>query len=744
MTAGLERWGTMKKMQSREYQMLLNNIPGGVVQCLHDGSYTLVEVNQGFLDLVGFSEREIAEQFQGHVINMIHPDDRGSILAQSFSQRKRKKVTLNYRILCRDGGYKWVMDNCQLIENENGEERIFCVLLDITESKNAREELRLTLERHQMILDQAADIIFEWDVQSDTVIFSSNWEKKFGYKPCYGGLDQQQDFIFPHVHPDDTQTLKDTMLSGKKGNPYPTAEARIQNADGQYIWCRVRATQQYDSYGKPLKAVGVITDIDTEKRMIDDLRQRAERDALTGIYNREEMERQICRHMEAKPEGISALFIIDADNFKLVNDTQGHLFGDAVLSELAAGMKKLTRQTDVVGRIGGDEFMIYLKDIPSDEIAKIKVEKLIEMFQSLFQEGKQQIEITCSVGIALYPEHGADFQTLYRNADLALYQAKSNGKNQFVIYDPERAVSINQTGYSSLGAAIDSDVRDTIVAPSDLVNYVFQILYDTADIDHAIHLILEIVGKRFDVSRAYILETSDDEKYISNTYEWCNEGVRPEKENLQNIPLDQTGGYLEQFEGNSILYCRDIHQLSPEQAAILEAQGVCSILHCAIIENGKFYGVVGFDECTGIRLWTKEEISVLSLVSQLITTFLLKLRAAERDQQMTLRLNTILDAQSAYIYAIEHGTYELLYLNDKTKALDPKAKVGMTCYQAFFSRSVPCENCPIVRGTGEMYNPRYDVWVKAQFTQIKWGAVDAYLLSCYDVTEYKRMQEHKS
>lgn len=729
-----------QKHHSREYQALLNNIPGGVQQCLNDEAYTIVEVNQGFLDMFGFTRNELTERFHDHFLEMVHPSDRQRIHQEATEPLKKgNKVTINYRVLCKNESYKWVVDNAQLIHYENGEERIFCVMLDVTDAREDREELRLSLERHRIIMDQATDIIFEWDILNDKITYSSNWKKKFGYDPRYTGIHQQL-AGFARIHPDDVSVLTALIADTKRGVEYSTAEIRIQNAEEQYIWCRIRATDQYDEAGKPIKAVGVITDIDKDKRMIDDLKRRAERDALTGLFNREETERQIRDYLDQKPKEICALFMIDTDNFKLVNDSQGHLFGDAVLSELAAGMKRLTRQTDVVGRIGGDEFTIFLKNITSKESATEKAGKLLDVFEHLFRDEKQLIEVTCSAGVAIYPDDGEDFQSLYHSADLALYQAKNQGKNQYVLFDHKDMVQVNHTGHSSLGAAIDSD-QGILGVPGDLVNYVFQILYDTSDIDCAIQLILEIVGKRFDVSRAYIFENSDDGKYADNTYEWCNDGIVPEKENLQHFPYEEVECYEDLFKDNSIFYCRDIHSLKETQVALFEKQGICSTLQCALREGDAFCGFVGFDECTGMRLWTKEEIGMLSLISQILTTFLQKKRSVARDQQLVVQLNTILDVQDAYIYAIDQSSYELLYLNHKTRELDPHASTGTTCYQAFFNRDIPCENCPLNGGDGEIYNPKYQVWTRVRVAPMKWGEREAYLLTCFDITEYKQMQD---
>ncbi|MBO1678515.1 sensor domain-containing diguanylate cyclase [Bittarella massiliensis (ex Durand et al. 2017)] len=721
----------------QEYQTLLNNIPGGVQQCLNDEAFTLVEVNQGFLDLFGYSRQEIMERFADRYIEMLHPADRPQLLAEAAQQLGcGEKATFQYRVRCKDGSYKWVMDNAQLIYNENGEERIFCVLTDITEQRNIREEQRLSLELHQIIMDQATDILFVWDFAGDTMSYSSNWEKKFGYLPTYHGLSRP-DTVYQNIHPDDIPALREAMTAAKNGSAFSTVEARVQNKKGRYLWCRFRATDQYDEFGSPLKAVGVITDIDEEKRKLDDLKKRAELDALTGLYNRAETEARIRRHLAGQPNGLCALFVIDIDNFKAINDGLGHLLGDAVLTELGAEMKKLTRQSDVVGRIGGDEFAIFLKDFPTVAVAKKKAEGLLEMFRSLFRREKRPVEVTCSIGIAIHPQDGADFPSLYHSADLALYQAKSRGRNQYAFFGPQSESPVGVADHTALGADIDSDQRG-LGAAGELTDYVFQTLYSSCDLDQAIGLILEIVGKRFDVSRAYIFENSEDGLHTSNTYEWCGEGVAPEKENLQHCSLVDPLDYREFFKESPIFYCRNIKSLHPALTEFFGAQKICSTLQSAMYYGAVLSGFIGFDECTGVRMWTKEEVGTLSVISQMLATFLQRKRIGDHDRQLADRLSTILDAQDAYIYAIGRNSYELLYINRKVRLLDPKAETGMTCYGAFFGRSAPCETCPLTGGAGEIYNPQYGVWTKVKAAPMKWGDIDAYLLSCFDVTEYKK------
>lgn len=723
-----------------EGEALLDLIPGGVMQCRNDGNYTIVEVNEGFLSMFGFTREELTEQFRDQFLTMIHPSDRQNFLIEVERQlNKGSRLSMSCRVICRDGCYKWTASSAQLFGDDH-EERFFCVFLDLTEVRDAQEKLRLSLEHLEIIMNQSSDIIFEWDLAADTINFSPNWLDKFGYAPHYDGSLRKEELL-RHFYPDDIEPMAALMEAVKRGSLNSVIDVRIQNSKDQYLWCRIRVATQYDAEHKPLRAVGTISDIDEEKRMVEDLRRRAELDALTGLYNHAEMERRAEQYLIGKPETVCAMFVIDVDNFKLVNDRQGHLFGDAVLAELAAGMKKLTRKSDVIGRIGGDEFAMFLKDLPSSQIAEEKARKLLAMFQQLFQGEKQPIEVTCSIGLAIYPWDGADYQALYHCADLALYQAKSQGKNQYARYDAKRMEAVERIGYSSLGAAIDSNQTASGKA-GDLVSYVFQILYDTSDIDKAIAAILEIVGRRFDVSRAYVFENSADGTYTDNTYEWCNEGITPQKEFLQHYPYKNVEGYEELFRDNAVFYCRDIHALTPLQTALFASQGICSTLQCALYDGKRFRGFIGFDECSGLRMWNKEEIEMLSLIAQMLTTFLLKKREADRNEQIMVQLNTILDMQDAYIYAIRQDTYELLYLNRKTLQLDPSARAGMTCHQAFFGRDTPCESCPLT-GATEVYNPQYDVWTRVRFSTMKWGNSDAYLIDCADITEYKRLQEPK-
>ena len=168
-----------------------------------------------------------------------------------------------------------------------------------------------------------------------------------------------------------------------------------------------------------------------------ELEDKADTDLLTGLTNKLATERKIKDYMAAHPNTQSMLFILDVDNFKKINDTLGHAFGDEVLRSLGQQITAIFRASDIIGRVGGDEFMIFLKGIPDND-SILKEANKVEHFFKNFQAGEYvKYAATASIGVAIYPQEGADFETLYKAADQGLYKAKKRGKNQLAFYRDE-------------------------------------------------------------------------------------------------------------------------------------------------------------------------------------------------------------------------------------------------------------------------------------------------------------------
>ena len=165
------------------------------------------------------------------------------------------------------------------------------------------------------------------------------------------------------------------------------------------------------------------------------LQEKADTDLLTGLNNKLATERKIKEYIKDYPQSMAMMFVLDIDNFKKINDTQGHAFGDEVLRTLGKHIGVNFRVTDIIGRTGGDEFTIFLKDLKEDANTLKEAQKLVRFFKD-FQVGEYvKYSATASIGAAVFPADGSDFESLYKAADQALYKAKKRGKNQLAFYD---------------------------------------------------------------------------------------------------------------------------------------------------------------------------------------------------------------------------------------------------------------------------------------------------------------------
>lgn len=724
-----------------------DNLPAGILQCVNDQYFTVTYINEGFVSLFGYSKEEIKEKFQNRYIDMILPEDHIAVRHRFNEQLSLGNAQeLEYRVITKDGRTVWILDKSKRGVGEDGHEYLNCVLTDITQIKQSQEELRLTMERYRIIQNQTNDIIFEGDIKSGEVKFSNNWKNKFGYEPISGNISTQIKKL-SHIFPDDIPALQEIMQKVSAGVPYAETELRIAGAEGKYIWCRIRMTTQFDDSGKPVKAVGVILDIDSERRRIQELSDKAQKDSLTKLYNKETAVKIIQNRLEQMVESENfAMLIIDIDNFKQINDYYGHMFGDAVLAELAFRIKEVYEIGGVISRFGGDEFLVfteYRNDV--EEIGRI-AQKVIDTFGNVYLSEAQEFKLTCSIGISVCPADGTDFQSLFKCCDLALYYAKNNGKNQFSVYDSNtmlKSFGLYAKEILAAGTQIDSDGTDDYNIDS-VVPLAFQKLYESDDINEAVNSILELVGRRYNVSRVYIFEDSEDGSYASNTFEWCNDGIKPEINNLQHVNYERMDqNYHDNFDENGIFYCQDISDLSKDLYELLAPQGIRSVLQCALRDGEKFVGFVGFDDCVILRMWTKNQINALIFISELISTFLLKKRAQDRESSTAQDLKMVLDNQNSWIYVLDPESYEIMYINAKTQRIVPEAKLGMKCYKAFFKRDTPCRKCPMYdikenkNKTLEIYNPVLNVWSMADASLIRWGNQEACLLACHDITNYK-------
>lgn len=685
--------------------------------------------------ICGFTQGEIFDA-GGSFLRLV-PEDRRESVGAEIRERLRvsTNVELEHDIRHKNGRTIRVINRIHAAVDDTGHENLFGVMIEVSSSRAFRCEQHTSAEIYRILMEQTESVTFEWDIARDTANISGKWKDIFGSEPLRCNISTSLEHS-SHIHPADIPMFWNMLKALKQGADLKGCEIRIARDDGRYIWCGVRAVSEKDDRGKTRRVIGVIMNIDADRQETQLLQEKADRDSLTKLLNKEAGRRRTESYLADLQDARAAMIIIDLDNFKTVNDRYGHLFGDAVLDRAASELQKLFRADDIIARIGGDEFMVVMKGNPSRKLIGERCDNLVRTFRDCLTSLAPGCNVSCSVGVAVAPENGDTYTELFRHADQALYIAKRK-KNSYVVFDNEDSDFLAAMYLPPVAVTrIESEEMPGLAGDS-FIRYAFRRLYQSNDPEDAISKILETVGKQMNVSRVYIFENNDDNTLCSNTFEWCNEGISPEIDNLQNISyITDIPDYQENFNEQNVFYVSDVSALPKNLYDILAPQGIKSLLHCAIMDNGVFRGYVGFDECRELRFWTQEQIDALTFCSEIISIFLLKKRAEDARARRTENLVSILDNQRSWIYVIDPDTFKLRFINAATKELVPGAKEGMTCYECLQNRSTRCEICPAVdirenrNGRVVVSNEYLNLKVVADASLIRWDDEDACLLTC--------------
>lgn len=299
-----------------------------------------------------------------------------------------------------------------------------------------RERLRQSEELYRIVGDLSDSVIFEADVESGVMSYNKTFKDKFGYEPRIKNFGDIARMVRADVAREDRHAVIELLRCVGSPCGERQIEYRTFSPDSKrHEWRRVEFAQVMDADGKVRRIVGRITNIDDEKRRMERLKEMAESDSLTGLLNRMAFEKRSSEWLSSdEKHGITALLIIDVDDFKQINDTQGHLKGDSALVAVAEAMRRCLNSADLTGRLGGDEFIALLKGLPSAETACAKAAALCKEASLLASD--EETEVHVSIGVAVF-ENGESFEELYREADAALYDAKNGGKNGWRIRGAE-------------------------------------------------------------------------------------------------------------------------------------------------------------------------------------------------------------------------------------------------------------------------------------------------------------------
>lgn len=301
------------------------------------------------------------------------------------------------------------------------------------------DEVFLSEERHRTIAELSDNMLFEWDFHKERMYCSPNMLAKFDIDTEASTLSNGK-FIDFLMNPEDAEKYKrdiNQLLKNKNGY---SSEYQLKTKSGALIWVSLRAVCITDRLSEPLRVIGVMTDIDNEKKLELQLSERASYDFLSQLYNRNTFIRNLTSEIERRGTKRVAVSFIDVDDFKFINDRYGHTIGDDVIRFVADTIrKKVDDRGGFAGRFGGDEFVLcFTNQDDIENIENISMDIINELYQGYdTPDGSMHIDVKASIGVAFCPEHTEDVNELLSFADTAMYFVKKNGKTNYHIYIPE-------------------------------------------------------------------------------------------------------------------------------------------------------------------------------------------------------------------------------------------------------------------------------------------------------------------
>lgn len=372
-------------------------------------------------------------------LDLVHPDDlepARRLFAQSLGT-PGASVRAEYRSRHKDGSWRMLEGVGVNRLDDPSVRAIVANFRDVTERKVAEAALRASEQRYALAARGANDGLWDWDLASDRVYYSPRWKAMLGYEEGEVG-DQPHEWL-SRVHSLDVGELRGAIQAHLAGRtPHLEHEHRVLHKDGDYRWVVCRGLAVRDAGGQPVRMAGSQTDVTDRKAAEARLRDQAVRDALTGLPNRalfRELLAQAVEHAERTPSYQFAVLFLDLDRFKVVNDSLGHLIGDQFLIAIARRLERCVRPGDTVARFGGDEFAVLLDGVNQLDDTTAVADRIRQALATPFDVRGNEIFTTVSIGISDSTAGYRNPDEVLRNADVAMYRAKSAGRAGFQVFD---------------------------------------------------------------------------------------------------------------------------------------------------------------------------------------------------------------------------------------------------------------------------------------------------------------------
>lgn len=568
-----------------------------------DMEFTMIAGNEPFYTFLG-------EHRFYPVTNTIHKEDLPRFTdpvrqgEESFHTVLRMKDSL--------GAYHWFLMDVKKSRELGGKGYLTLTMSDVEENEKKEDKLREILLKYQGFLGLESKMYFEYYPDTDDfkvfwvykkqefVILQTKLEvlQEQCLKENYIQKDEEKEFIhFCH-----------DLKRGMESFSYDITN-RIFNTEEPMKLYRFKGMTNFDGI-TPKESIGIITLLDRKAKRIqvDDVLEGM-LDPLTGLMNKRSCIRKIKSLMEDNDGGSVTICIMDLDDFKGINDTFGHMFGDRVLQGVAEVMKSVLGSRGIAGRFGGDEFFLIIDSGAGEEEVRRILFTIRNNMRWLFEQSQEDLIVTASVGCASFPKDAESYEELFSKADRALYLAKEKGKDRYVIYDEAKhgQVTFDKENQKimELYAAHSGECNKT-----ETMIKVFELLKSKGR--NGLGDALAMVGAGLKIDRINIFTEPD----LNLAYTW---GYETWQQSRAGYMLEED--YLKNFDGQNVFYCHGIQLIDwklPKACAYLSNVGVRSFLQCRLGKGSDCLGIISFEECKVKRKWSEEDIHNLVIISRFV------------------------------------------------------------------------------------------------------------------------------
>ena len=582
-------------------------------------------------------------------------------------------------------------------------------------------QLKNERQKQQWALEGEDSGLWEYDIKAKRLTQSSKLEGKWRDANLVVENYREQMKERNLIHPEDEQVFEAYCDSMDRGDPHIMYEMRILRDNGRFGWIRQEGNTIYDEKGVPVKVIGKVLDVTGEKRDNKRLEREVTRDMLTGLYNYDVARKMIEKKLQDPAKEAGALFLMDLDDFAEQNAAYGTVFGDSVLEMAANIVYTSFKAKDIVGRIDGDEFLVYASGICNRKDIENLLNKLMIRL-SRFAEEREGNHCSISIGVAISPEDGRSYEKLYHSADLALYRAKKEGKSKYCFFDREENydTSLGETSRKLAHKKKDQALagQDYLNINKDLFDFAFKCINTEENFYYAIEKIFEEVCLYFGMDRSILLERDKGSDDIFVTAGWSREDDGNDREMMEQTSkvnwyvMEQ---YYRHVEYNILQDGRDGHEDYKKDITQMKRVPI-SAIQFPIMDGSKMAGVLTFESWTK-RKWGVAEIATLSSITKMITSYLLQKQTKAELEMEYIVGKKAMDVQKLIYYVVGEEDHQIKFLSHYARECYPMARSGQLCYKAFMNRETPCPACPIQglkegagQNTVEYYDEEEDNW----------------------------------